>query len=274
MLKKSENMTDFPVVEGERFEPFRLNELFDYNRFVVMEFFRDCNTAKDVADKVIREIQYPFTGGIPDDSHTWNHFHGKWCRTIYYDYWQMCSETALFKIGDCEDSSVLTVGGMRLKGVSHDSVYEVFGKVLDADTNKILGGHGWVYARDKSFDTDKFVLVESTLDTPPDKYPEVCSTLDDLKKPFKYNNIIYEPELLFNDVDIWSVSNRLIDIRLPEGISEKDLKKLYKSMKIKKKVVENRWKYEAIAEAWNIDTKPLKFHRSRLAKLRSLWWKI
>jgi hypothetical protein len=267
-------MADFPVIEGERFEPFRLNELFDYSRFVVTEFFRDCNTAKDVADKVIREIQYPFTHGVPDDIHKWNHFHGKWCRTIYFDYWQTCSETALFKIGDCEDSSILTVGGMRLKGLSPDDVYEVFGKVLDADTNRLLGGHGWVYARDQSFGSDDFVLVESTLDEPPLSYPRAGSSFSDLLTPKKIGKIIYEPETLFNDIKIYSISNRLIDIRLPKGISEKELKKLYKSMKIKKKAMENRAKYEAIAEAWKTDTKPLKFYRSRLAKLRSLWWKI
>jgi hypothetical protein len=267
-------MTDFPIVECERFEPFRLNELFDYNKFVVTEFFKDCNTARDVADKVIREIQYPFTHGIPDDKHTWNHFHGKWCRTIIFDYWQTCSETALFKIGDCEDSSVLTVGGMRLKGLSPDDVYEVFGIVIDAETKRILGGHGWVYARDRSFNTDDFVLVESTLDEPPESYPSVGSSFSDLLAQKKIGKVIYKPETLFNDVKIQSVSGRLIDIRLPEGISEKDLKKLYKSMKIKKKAMENREKYEAIAESWGIDTKPLKFYRSRLAKLRSLWWKI
>jgi len=91
----------FPVVEGVRFEPFRLNELFDYNRYVVVKFFEDCRTAKDVADKVIRAIQYPLYMGQPDDKHVWNHFHGKWCRKIELDYWQTCSETALFGWGDC-----------------------------------------------------------------------------------------------------------------------------------------------------------------------------
>jgi hypothetical protein len=241
----------FLVIEGTRFEPFELNELFDYNRYVVRKFFEDCKTAKDVADKVIIAVQYPFYLGQPDDTHKWNHFHGKWCKTITEDYWQTCSETALFLIGNCEDSSVLTVGGMRLKGVSPDNVYEVFGLVKDANGN-ILGGHGWVYAKDKSFGTDKFVLVESTLDEPPEKYPEVSLGLDDLKKPFRYENIVYEPEWLFNDVQF---------IEIP---SDKSVLKVVK----KKRFVENRMKYEAIARAWKINTKPLKKFRSKLARIK------
>jgi hypothetical protein len=243
----------FPVIDGERFELFELNELFDYNRYVVKKFFEDCKTAKDVADKVIRAVQYPFYLGQPDDTHKWNHFHGKWCKTITEDYWQLNSETALFLIGDCEDSSTLTVGGMRLKGVSPNNVYEVFGLVKDANGN-ILGGHAWVYSRDKSFGTDKFVLVESTLDEPPERYPEVGSTLDDLRKPFRYENIVYEPEWLFNDVQF---------IEVPSS----DKRMMLKMVK-RKKFVENKMKYEAIAKAWKINTKPLKKFRSKLARIR------
>jgi hypothetical protein len=245
-------MADFPVVEGKRFEPFELSELFDYSRYVVRKFFEDCNTAKDVADKVIRVIQYPFYLGQPDDQHKWNHFHEKWCKTITLDYWQLNSETALFLIGDCEDSSTLTVGGMRLKGVSSDDVFEAFGVVKDANGN-ILGGHGWLYARDKSFGTDRFVLVESTLDTPPGQYPEAGSTLDDLKRPFRYGNIIYEPELLFNDVQFIEVSPATSDRHM---------------ILRRKRFVENREKYEAIAKAWKVNTKPLRYFRSKLARIR------
>ena len=243
-------MSMFPVIEEERFEPFELNELFDYNRYVVKKFFEDCKTAKDVADKVIRAVQYPFYLGQPDDTHKWNHFHGKWCKTITEDYWQLNSETALFLIGDCEDSSTLTVGGMRLKGVSPDNVYEVFGVVKDVNGN-ILGGHGWVYARDKSFGTDKFVLVESTLDEPPEKYPEVGSTLDDLKKPFRYENIIYEPWQLFNDVYYYEVAP------LTRRRCEKK---------------EHLEKYVAIERAWGVQTKFTRAHRkSKWAKIRKLF---
>jgi hypothetical protein len=234
----------FPVITGKRFEPFRLNELFDFNRHVVGKFFEDCRTAKDAADKVIRVIQYPMYMGQPDDQHHWNHFHGKFDRTITEDYWQTCSETALFGWGDCEDSSVLTVGGIRLKGVSPSNVYEVFGVVRDA-SGSILGGHGWVYAKDPSFETDKYVLVESTLDTPPAKYPEVGSTLDDLKKPFRLENIIYDPEVLFND-------QVYVEVR-PITLGRRD----------------TRVKHEAIEKAWGIESKYMKaLRRSRLYKLK------
>lgn len=212
-----------------------MNELLDYNRYVVVKFFEDCRTAKDVAEKVIRAIQYPLYMGQPDDKHVWNHFHGKWCRKIELDYWQACSETALFLIGDCEDSSILTVGGMRLKGVSSENVYEVFGVVRDAQTLEVLGGHGWVYARDPSFGTDKFVLIESTLDQPPQKYPEVGASLEDLKRPYRFENIVYEPEQLFND----EVYIELKPLTTRRGRKER----------------ERLVFFEAIKRAWKIKTK-------------------
>jgi hypothetical protein len=219
--------------------------LFDYNRYVVQDFFKDCKTAREVAEKVIKAIQYPLFMGQPDDKHVWNHFHRRWCRSIELDYWQTCSETALFLIGDCEDSSVLTVGGMRLVGVSPENVYEVFGLVRDAMTNAILGGHGWVYVKDPSFGTDKFVLVESTLDTPPPRYPEVGPTFEDLKRPYRWENIIYEPQAFFNDT---TFTGALV-------VSGRRLR-------------ETKEKYDAIMRAWKAKT---KYH---LALERSLTYKI
>ena len=253
----------FPIIEGERFEPFVLNELFDFDRYVVRKFFEDCRTAKDVADKVIKAVQYPFFAGSPDDRHRWNHFHGKWCRTIDDDYWQVNSETALFLIGDCEDSSTLTVGGMRLLGVPPEGVYEAFGVVRDASTGQVLGGHGWVYARDPSFGTSSYVLVESTLDTPPERYPEVGSTLEDLKRPFRLNNVVYESEWLFNDryfivVPPSSPERGAAWTALALGMGRR-----------RKRFVEDPRKYEALAKAWGAPLKPLKYFRcSRLYRLR------
>jgi hypothetical protein len=235
----------FPVITGKRFEPFRLNELFDFNRHVVVKFFEDCRTAKDVADKVIRVIQYPMYMGQPDDRHCVNWFHGKFCKCIEEDYWAMNSECALCGYGDCEDSSMLVVGGARLKGVPPENVYEVFGVVRNAGSGEILGGHGWLYLKDPSFNTDKFVLVESTLDIPPQKYPEVGSTLDDLKKPFRLENIIYDPEVLFND-------QVYVEVR-PITLGRRD----------------TRVKHEAIEKAWGIESKYMKaLRRSKLYRLK------
>jgi len=239
----------FPVIEGTRFEPFRLNELFDYQRHVVAKFFEDCRTAREVAEKVIRAIQYPLYMGRPDDQHHWNHFHGKFDRTITEDYWQTCSETALFLIGDCEDSSILTVGGARLKGVPPENVYVAFGVVKNATTDTILGGHAYVFCRDASFGTDKFVLVESTLDTPPPRYPEVGSTLEDLKRPFTWEGIVYVPEQLFNDV-VYVEIRPLITMR-------------------RRKERERLEKYSAIERAWKIETKFMKaLRRSKLYRIK------
>jgi len=239
----------FPVIEGTRFEPFRLNELFDYNRHVVQDFFKNCKTARDVAELVIRAVQYPLYMGQPDDEHIWNHYHGKWCRVIEWDYWQMCSETALFLIGDCEDSSVLTVGGMRLLGVSSRDVYTVFGLVKDS-TGEVLGGHGWVYARDPSFGTNKFVLVETTLDVPPSRYPEVGVTLDDLKRPYKFESVIYEPEQLFNDE---------VYIELRPLITRKRSKR------------SSRRVHEVIERAWGVESKYMKALRRSLSYRIKRW---
>jgi hypothetical protein len=239
----------FPIIEGTRFEKFRLNELLDYNAYCVIEFFEDCRTAKDVADKVIRVVQYPFFMGRPDDKHTWNYFHGKWCRTITDDYWQKASETALTMIGDCEDSSVLAASGMRLKGVSPENVYVAFGVVKDTTTGTILGGHSWVLARDASFGTDKFVLVESTLDTPPPRYPEVGLTLDDLKRPFVWEGIVYVPEQLFNDVVY-------VEVKPLTTMRERRMR-------------ERKEKYDAIMRAWKAKTKyHVALERSRLHRMK------
>jgi hypothetical protein len=248
----------FPIIEGERFEPFALNELFDFNRYVVRKFFEDCRTAKDVADKVIKVVQYPFYLGQPTDKHDINWFHGKYCRTINDDYWSSASETALCGWGDCEDSSILTVGGMRLLGVAPEDVYEAFGVVRDASTGQVLGGHGWVYAKDSSFGTDKFVLVESTLDTPPGLYPEVGASLEDLKRPFKLGNVVYESEWLFNDRYFIVVAPGQ---QLPLGFTWRGRER--------KRFVESPRKYEAIAKAWGLPVKPLRrFRRSKLYRLR------
>jgi hypothetical protein len=239
----------FPVIEGTRFEPFRLNELFDYQRYVVVKFFEDCKTAREVAEKVIRAVQYPLYMGQADDEHCANWFHGKFCRCITDDYWAMNSECALCGWGDCEDSSMLVVGGARLKGVPPENVYEVFGVVRDASTGEVLGGHGWVVIRDASFGTDKYVLVESTLDTPPPRYPEVGSTLEDLKKPFAWEGVVYEPEQLFNDV----IYVEIRPLTTRRGRKER----------------ERLEKYSAIERAWGIETKFTKaLRRSRLYRIK------
>jgi len=236
----------FPLISGRRFEDFNLNELLDFYKYVVRSFIVDCKTAKDVAEKVIVKVQYPLYMGQPDDEHHWNNFHGKWCNTISEDYWQTCSETALMLIGDCEDSSVLCVGAMRALGVVPENVYEVFGVVRDAKTGEILGGHGWLYAMDASFGTLNYVLVESTLDTPPARYPDVGMKLDDLKEPFTLNNVIYDPEVLFNDkyyIEVNPLSFRMDTVK----------------------------KHEALERAWNCRTKlTSKLRTSKIYKIRRL----
>jgi len=230
--------SEFPIIERQRFFKTRLNELFDLNSVVVQEYVKAFDSFKAIADDIIRIIDYPWYLGKPDDTHVWNAFHGtqKWCKRIDADFWQKASETLTIKVGDCEDSSIAFVTAVRAKGLSASNVYEAFGIVRDANTKVLLGGHGWAIS--KGIPDDKWRLYESTLDIPPAEYPIV----ENPEKPFRLGNIEYVPEWLFND-KIFKVVGSL-DYRERE-----------------KKDKETHEKYEAIAEAFGIETKPhLKWH--------------
>jgi hypothetical protein len=250
---------EFPVVRDQFFYPIYLNELIDWQSFVVQEYVKVKKSAKEVVDSLIIDIQYPWWLGQPDDSHTLNMYHGqyKWCKRIDEDFWDKASMVlGTNKVADCDGSAITAVACLRALGLKPEDTYVAFGVVKDASSGQILGGHAYTFARDSSFGTSKYVLCEMTLDEPPERYPEVGSTLDDLKKPFGYENIVYEPEWLFNDVQF---------IEVPSS----DKRMMLKFVKRKKKrFVENRMKYEAIAKAWKINTKPLRKFRSKLARIR------
>jgi len=247
---------EFPIIEGRRFFDFALYELFTLYAHQVLEFCEGLEHPKQVADRVIRRVQYPFYLGKPNDSHQLLAFRDKlrgwkFRRCIEADFWQFSSETAAIGVGDCEDSSILFVaccGSPEIRWKS-DRVYEAFGLVRDAGTGRILGGHGWSYC----FWDEKWHLIESTLDVPPPSYPAV----PDIRKPFKYRTVIYDPWVLFN----WE--------RYEELSSEEDPIKRY--TRVKRERGESLEKHEAISESWKIKTKPLKQReRSLLARLR---WK-
>ena len=239
-----------PAFYTQRFWSFKLNELLDFNTKVIGDFIRECDSRRSIADKVIREVEYPFYLGQPDDKHDWNAFHGKWCRSIKLDFWQKSSETAAQLIGDCEDSAILTAAALRRFGVPSKEVYVVFGLVRDADTQEILGGHGWVVF----ILNDLFVLGESTLDIPPREYPSI-GVFESLSKPFHFETIIYDPEFFWIDDQYHYVSSYRPARCLELGLKKKETKK----------------KYEKIAEAWNVPTKPQKlFNKKKNILLRGL----
>lgn len=246
-------MAEFPIITGKRFWDFRLNELVDLYSHQVAKYSKDLpSDPKMVADAVIREVEYPFHLGQPDDTHVWNCFHGeyKFCRRVDLDFWQKASETAVLLVGDCEDSSVLYTA-LAGQIVGPDDVYEVLGLVKDAETGGILGGHGWSVCKwaepNVSPGRPPFHLIESTLDIPPSEYPIMV----DFKAPYKLGKWIYEPMILFN----WK---NYIEIA-----------PLFQYLKISFKAKETRAKYEAIQQAWSMKTKPLR-KAGIVAKLR---WK-
>ena len=256
--------TEFPVVVRQRFWPIRLNELLDYGSYLVKEFVRDTPDARALADKVIRTIEYPFHGGQPDDTHIYNAYHGKWCRTITLDYWQSASETAALKIGDCEDSTILGVAGSLLLG---KEAYVVFGYVEEFRRSpasgegywEVVGGHAWYYVRDpEGFGDNEFHYVESTLDTPPEEYPVV----EDIRKPYVSGIWRLVPEIIWND--------RVYE-PVPVGFDSLGRLARFMARMRRTKVVENvgylglrfreketRAKYVALARMWKIGTKPLR----------------
>jgi len=238
---------EFPVIEDRRFWKFRLHELFTLYSYQVLEFCKGLRRPEEVANKVIRDVRYPFHLGEPDDTHLFNAFHGgyRFCVKVKEDFWQTADETARIRTGDCEDSSILFVaccGSPEIKLRPRD-VYEAFGVVRDADTGRILGGHGWSYYRRNR----EWHLIESTLDEPPTAYPVV----DNIKRPFRIGRAVYEPWVLFNWADYMEL----------EGLER------YK--KLRRRERETEEKYRAIEAAWKITTKPLTtLRRMRFLRLR------
>jgi len=227
----------FPVVRDQFFYPIYLNELIDWWSYPVREYVKDKKSAKEIIDALIIDIRYPMWMGKPDDTHVLNMYHGefKWCRRIDEDFWDKASMViGTNMVADCDGSAITAVACLRAFGLKPEDVYVVFGLVRDAATNAILGGHAWTYARDPSFGTDKYVLCEMTLDTPPPRYPEVGSTLDNLKKPYTWEGIVYVPEQLFNDATY-------VEIR--------------PLMMRKRRMRETKEKYDAIMKAWKVKTK-------------------
>jgi len=97
-------MSKFPIIKGKRFWPFRLNEICDLHSEPVLAVSRKLpDEPKPVCDWVIREVEYPFHLGRPDDLHTWNAYHGKYkrCYRVDMDFWDTASEVAVTRVGDC-----------------------------------------------------------------------------------------------------------------------------------------------------------------------------
>jgi hypothetical protein len=212
----------FPVYCTQRFFPFKLNELIDKDSYTVQEFVKD-KDIMSIAKDILILVKYPLKAGKPDDEHKYSAFNGlyHYNRIIKWDYWQKGEETLSIFVGDCEDSSIAFVTCLRAKDVSNDDVYEVLGYVTkendELGRREFLGYHGWSVS--KNIPDDKWRLYESTLDFPPSEYP----VIEDIRKPFYYNGIIYHPEQIFNDMEYEEIISS-------EGLfmKEKDVKRRVK----------------------------------------------
>jgi len=226
----------------KRFFPFLLTQLVDITRVKVQEVLQELDSPMDAASYVIYNIRYPFHMGKPDDEHIYNAFHGKWCMKIREDYWQTAEETLTIGWGDCDDTAICYCTLAR-KWLSEKDVYVVFGLVYTDSI--LLGGHAWCVS--KGIPDDKFRLYESTLDAMPPEFPSV----PDITRTVRIDSITYVPWILFNDKEVIDVAKR------------QDMKEF--------KLRENIQKYEAIREAWGLETKVTsQFHRLKNKVLRLL----
>jgi hypothetical protein len=239
-----------------RVAAFNLQELIqiDSNVLDYVETFRlSVNPYKELADDVILSFDYPFYDNKFDDYHKLEAFRSdeyKFSKT-FYDYFQTASETLLTRVGDCEDGAILYTTCARALGLHADRVYTALGVVKD-DKGNVLGGHAWSLVK---WD-DYWRLIETTLSEPYNyDLLIVGQTIEDIKKPFKYKTIIYQPNALWNDENLIDID--LQSILLPTlPFKFEDGKFRIKTRKRAKK--ESMDKYRAISSVFGVETKPLR----------------
>jgi len=208
-----------------------LHELIDNDHYIVKQFFKPCNIPLDVINEVIVKIKYPLTSNRqPTDFHYFQAFR-KWlwrCHKTFrndFDFWQFASETAWLKMGDCEDSSILTGAGLQNMKTPY---YIVFGKVWHE--GKLLGLHAWVVFEHEG----SWKLAETTLDSPYYSYHELPS-VDITHNRWPVGSLIYEGLVMFNKKELkeWvegsKVGERLREYMLASHKEKENIKK-YKEM--------------------------------------------
>jgi hypothetical protein len=179
----------------------------------------------------------------------------KFSRT-FYDYFQTASETLLTRVGDCEDGAILYTTCARALGLHADRVYTALGLVKDESGN-VLGGHAWSLVK---WD-DYWRLIETTLSEPYNyDLLIVGQTVEDIKKLFKYKTIIYQPLGLFNDASVIDIN--LSTILLPT-FPFKFENGVFKMAAAKRKRKGEMAKFEAIAQAFEAETKPTRRKRQK-----------
>ncbi len=261
-MPKVPSLEDSSSWTAKRFTSIALGNLLSHRRNWIKKKMQELGikTPKDAIEFGIKEVKYPLYMGKPDDLHVWNAYHGKNCFKVMKDYWDSCFDVMMevvlcrrFKctpLSDCEGSSIYIAGMLRILNVE---CYEVFGEVYRSD--KRLGGHGWLIAK---LEDNKWHLIESTLDTPPE-YPDGYPVIDVDGNDWTVGNLRYHGWLRFTETiyEEWIEG----DAKMNGG------KRLDEYVKLTRKDKERWIKYKAIHEEWRIPTKP-SVRRGLLSRLR------
>jgi len=156
-------------------------------------------------------------------------------------------------VHNCDGSAILCTAlcGRIVDRPRNRNVYDVLGVVKDRQGN-ILGGHAWTAVRYQEVPEEipRWHLIETTLDTPPTRYPVIWSP----RRPATIGDWTYEPWVLFN----WSQY---------EEVGQAGLRK-YCRLGLRQK--ETREKYQALQQTYRLPTKPLR-RAGVLSRLRR--WK-
>ena len=113
------------------------------------------------------------------------------------DFWQFPPETLALGKGDCEDCAFLLASLLLASGISPFCVRVVFGSLTDRDDRRT--GHSWVIYKNEN---GSWVVLESTLDTLPKKWP-----LAD-KLAMKGSIPRYYPDICLNQQHVWTVGGK------------------------------------------------------------------
>ncbi|MEM2618759.1 MAG: transglutaminase-like domain-containing protein [Candidatus Hadarchaeales archaeon] len=195
-------------------EAYDIREFIQPNTLMVKELAEKLKTPEACYRWVVEEINYPYRPNWPSWTMIFSDFHSlfrhpprpKWSFN-FMDYWKFPSETIRDKIGDCEDSSFLLASLLRSLG---EESYAVLGYVV---INEMRYGHAWVEWKKGN----RWYLLESTYDSPPDSIPPT----NDLYWK------VYFPEIRFNEEKV-----EIIEKRRVEKLQYWRLKKLRKPKRL------------------------------------------
>lgn len=232
---------------GKRFkgQVVPIYELIDDDHYIITKFFENLKRPLERINKVIKDVEYPLDAlGMPTDYHYFQAFRNwLWsCKKTFrneLDFWQFASETAWLKMGDCEDSSILTAAGLEpLQKALLCSYFVALGRVWK--DGQLLGGHAWVIVRIG----EHWRLAETTLDTPYKSVDEmpIIDIGSNVWRVGKHGvTLEYEALVLFNKDELWEWEDME---------SEEELAKLKIYLSMPRKHKEHRRKYIEMGRVW------------------------